>query len=61
MRTVDAPRLLDDFFREASGSTWVYSKTEHSVRLTEWLLKNSPGDLKEVAELIATGLGTNKN
>lgn len=52
MTTLNGARLLEDLFRDLSGGTVTYEKTSHSQMLTEWVVKNSPKDLAEVAELI---------
>lgn len=48
LRTVDGANLLLDLFQELSGARHLYIKTDHSVQLTAWLLKNDPGVLQEL-------------
>lgn len=48
LRTVDGANLLLDLFQDLSGARHIYKKTDHSVQLTEWLLKNDPGVLQEL-------------
>ncbi|MEK6639822.1 MAG: AAA family ATPase [Nitrospirota bacterium] len=48
LRTVDGANLLIDLFQDLSGARHIYNKTDHSVQLTEWLLKNDPGVLQEL-------------
>lgn len=49
----DAAKLLYDLFSHFSGTQVEYSKTTHSVLITDWLVDNSPGDLQEIADLLA--------
>lgn len=49
---VDAAALLADMFRELSCNTVEFSKTRHSVELTEYLLEHRPEALNEVRDLI---------
>lgn len=48
LRTVDGANLLLDLFQDLSGARHIYNKTDHSVQLTEWLIKNDPGVLQEL-------------
>jgi energy-coupling factor transporter ATP-binding protein EcfA2 len=50
---VHGAKLLIDLFNALSETRVTYIKTEHSIKLTEWLIENAPEDLKEVAELIS--------
>jgi len=52
LRTVDGAKLLLDLFQEFSGTRHTYNKTDHSVQLTEWLLKNDPGALQELKRFL---------
>ncbi|WP_339028404.1 AAA family ATPase [Bradyrhizobium symbiodeficiens] len=51
---VHSPSLLTELFNELSGVNLEYSKTIHSVLLTEWLLENDPRALDELAAYIET-------
>lgn len=53
---VDAAKLLKRLFAKLSDSRVQYQKTKHGPLLTEWLVENSPSDLKELADLIARAL-----
>ncbi len=53
---VDAPKLLSDLFSELSGNTLAYNKVQHSLALTEWILENAPGQLQEIADILAAKL-----
>jgi hypothetical protein len=52
-REIHAAKLLADLFNDLSGGRYEYQKTDHSVAITEWLLENKPGELSEVADLLA--------
>ena len=49
---VDGANLLLDLFKDLSGSLEQFSKTTHSVRLTDWILANSAEDFNEIAETL---------
>jgi predicted ATPase len=48
----DAPLLLKELFSQASEARVHFDKTDHSVRLAEWLLEHEPEKLIAVAELL---------
>jgi energy-coupling factor transporter ATP-binding protein EcfA2 len=50
---VDAAKLLGDLFSHFSETRVQYDKVIHSVQLTDWLIENSPEDLREIAGLLA--------
>jgi hypothetical protein len=50
---VDGATFLQDLFQDQSEQRVAFRKLEHSVQLTEWLIENSPADLKEVIDLLA--------
>jgi len=50
---IDGARLLTEIFVELSGSRVAFEKTKHSVSLTKWLIRNDPGRLREIADLLA--------
>jgi len=52
---VDAAKLLNDLFNEITETRVCYDKIKHGLKLTDWLIQNSPGDLKELAEFL-TGI-----
>lgn len=44
--------LLEDLFAQLSKGLVPYDKTEHSVMLTEWVVKNAPEELREISQLL---------
>lgn len=54
LATVHSPSLLSSLFDELSGTNFEYSKTTHSVLITEWLLEHRPAALSELAAYIDT-------
>ncbi len=59
-RRIDAAGLLGDIFGEVSENRVRYDKVKHSADLTRWIVENSPGDLREVADLLAGVLASKK-
>ncbi|HEV2883104.1 MAG TPA: AAA family ATPase [Pyrinomonadaceae bacterium] len=53
---VHGAKLLNDLFSTLSEARVTYVKTEHSVKITEWLIENAPQELTEVIELISDKL-----
>jgi hypothetical protein len=53
LREVDGAGILRDIFGALSENRARYDKVKHSTDLTRWILENSPGDLREVADLLA--------
>ena len=49
---VDAPKLLAGLFGGLTNSRVAYRKTNHSVRLTEWLLENDAETLNELSDML---------
>ncbi len=49
---INAALVLKDIFAHLSESRVSFEKIKHSVLLTEWLIDNSPDDLKEVNDLV---------
>ena len=47
-----APDLLRDLFNELTEARVHFEKTDHSVRLTEWLLENDAERLAEISSLL---------
>jgi predicted ATPase len=54
VRIVDAARLLNDLFNELSETRVCFDKTNHGVKLTEWVIQNAPSDLQELADFLKT-------
>jgi hypothetical protein len=50
--TIHAGTLLKDLFSELSQQRVHYERTEHSVKLTDWLLEHDSGAFAEIADLI---------
>ncbi len=50
--SIHGAKLLERLFSELSETRVSYQKTEHSVRLTEWIAEHSPEDLRELADLL---------
>lgn len=51
---VDGAKVLDRLFSELSEGRVMYEKTAYGPLLTEWIVKNEPQDLEELAELLAS-------
>lgn len=49
---VDGAKLLKELFAHFCETRLPFSKTTHSVKLTEWLIDNQPKQLLEIAELL---------
>ena len=56
LKDVDAPKLLEDLFSGLSEAKLEYRKIEHSIAITEWLIRNKPETLREIADLLASKL-----
>jgi predicted ATPase len=56
IRNVDAGTVLGELFSEFSETRVTYQKVSHGVALTEWLIKNAPGDLREIVQLLSGAL-----
>ena len=48
----DGARVLAEIFNRLSDTRVAFDKTKHAIRLTEWLIENAPGELRQVADLI---------
>lgn len=57
---VDGANLLNDLFKELSDNRVIYDKIEYGVPLTNWLIKNAPADLQELADFIVSVLEQKK-
>jgi hypothetical protein len=49
---VNGARLLEDLFADLTSKQVAFDKTIHSPMLTQWLLENSPEDLRELSDLL---------
>jgi energy-coupling factor transporter ATP-binding protein EcfA2 len=49
---IDGALLLYDTFAHLTGRQVYFDKTTHSPMLTQWLLENSPEDLRELSDLL---------
>ncbi len=56
MRDVHGAKILETIFKEFSELCIEYDKVKYGVALTEWILENTPADLTEVANVIASRL-----
>jgi predicted ATPase len=54
---VHGAHLLEDLFAELSQKRVTFDKTEHSVALTQWIVRHSPADLDEILRLIIDAVG----
>ena len=52
IKKVDAARMLDEMFSDLSSTRVCYDKVKHGVKLTEWIIKNSPTDFAELAAFL---------
>jgi hypothetical protein len=52
VKGIDGARLLSEIFPELSESRVTFEKTKHSVSLTKWLIRNDPGMLREISDLL---------
>ena len=57
MQNVHGAKLLETIFKELSELRIEYDKVKYGVALTEWIVENTPTDLTEVANVIASKLG----
>jgi hypothetical protein len=48
--------MLSDLFSELSEARVNFVKTEHSVRITEWIIANAPEELEEIVTLLRSKL-----
>jgi energy-coupling factor transporter ATP-binding protein EcfA2 len=55
---IDAARVLSEIFSELSETRVSFEKTKHSVALTKWLIRNDPGSLREIVDLLGGCLST---
>ena len=53
---VHGAKLLETIFKKFSECRVEYDKVKYGVGLTEWILENSPSELQEVADIIASRL-----
>jgi hypothetical protein len=58
MRDMHGANLLETIFKEFSELPIEYDKVKYGVALTEWIVENTPTDLIEVANIIASKLET---
>ncbi|HWP83682.1 MAG TPA: AAA family ATPase, partial [Terriglobia bacterium] len=57
---INGAKVLRDLFNKLSETRVAFDKLEHSVKLTDWLLKNEPEELKDLADfLVAAVRGRN--
>lgn len=56
LKDVHGAKVLEDIFKELSENRINFDKIEYGVALTEWIIDNSPEDLREIADLLASAL-----
>jgi hypothetical protein len=49
---IHAKHVLRDIFAELSETRVRYDEVEHGLALTEWMVGNEPGELREISELL---------
>ena len=59
VKNVDAVKLLLDLFNELSEARVAFVKTNHGVKLTDWIIHNSPSDFQELADFLKPVLTQN--
>lgn len=52
MVDIDGAKMLKDLFEELSDHTVSFSKSAHSIQLTDWIIENAPDELSEIADLL---------
>lgn len=57
IKWVNAPKLLDEVFRELSGTKEIYRKLIHSNEITKWILINDQEFLQPVVEQVVAAVG----
>ena len=61
LKAVDGAKLLAKLFSEKTNNEVRFTKTKHSYELTEWLVKNKPECLQEIAVLLTEMLAPSSN
>jgi len=56
LKFIHGALLLADLFNDLSKNKVSYSKTKHSLLITEWIVENSPSDLEELKLLLINTL-----
>lgn len=49
---IDGTKILREIFQELSEARVAFAKPKHSVAITEWLIKNDPEQLREIANML---------
>jgi hypothetical protein len=50
---IDGTKILREIFQELSEARVAFAKPKHSVAVTEWLIKNDPEQLREIANMLS--------
>jgi AAA15 family ATPase/GTPase len=58
---VHSANLLYDIFSKLTDAKVRFDKTDHSIKLTKWLLANKPEELQELQDFLVKLLNTSKN
>lgn len=51
-KKVDAAKLLNDLFNTMTETRVCYDKIKHGVKLTDWIIQNSPTDFDELGTFL---------
>lgn len=58
-KKVNAANLLKDLFNDLSEARVCYDKIKHGVKLTDWIIENSPADFQELGDFLKKALTAN--
>lgn len=61
LEKVHGAKVLQNLFKHFSKKTYEYDKKDHGLALTQWIIENSPDDLRGIADLILEALGRTEN
>ncbi len=61
LKTVHGAKLLSDLFDAFSSHAEFYHKTDHSIKITEWLIAHNPQSLVELVDFLVEVLKATKN
>lgn len=56
LKKVDAAKLLNDLFNALTETRVCYDKLKHGVKLTDWIIKNSPKDFDGLGGFLKSAL-----
>jgi hypothetical protein len=55
-KKVDAAKLLNGLFNDLTATRVCYDKLKHGIKLTDWIIKNSPTDFEELNSFLKNAL-----